>query len=180
MPMPRFTAEVSLYRTSGQYQIAVHSNNLPITIGLLHPARDEVIEVHSCVPGWSDIGGSCWPNPLTESSGGGGESAGSGAEPGGEGGEPRGGGSGGKPPKDKPKPQRPQTFKPTPGGKCNADQMLGGKVVIIARGHYSKLPGDIWFCSGPDANNEGSVNSVQCAPEGTPIENQHCFDRWPL
>jgi len=35
--------------------------------------QGEVIHVHSCAPGWTDIGGTCWPDPLTEPEGGGGE-----------------------------------------------------------------------------------------------------------
>ena len=71
MTMPQFTAEASLYRTRGQYRTGVQANKLPTkTVGPIYPAREmeEEIHVHSCAPGWTDIGGTCWPNPLTESS----------------------------------------------------------------------------------------------------------------
>ena len=29
-------------------------------------ARAEIINVHSCAPGWTDMGGVCWPDPLTD------------------------------------------------------------------------------------------------------------------
>lgn len=93
MAMPRFTAERSLYRTSGQYRTGEDKSVYAITpvLGALYPAM-EVIEIHGCPPGWSDIGGSCWPDPLTEPSSGG---SGGGGMPGsGEGGLD-GGGSGG-------------------------------------------------------------------------------------
>lgn len=92
MSIPGFTAEASLYQTNGHYQTGVHANNIPAqTIGAIYPARDEVIEVHSCAPGWIDIGGSCWPAPLTEpsssgSAGGGMPGSGGGGSEGGSGG----------------------------------------------------------------------------------------------
>jgi hypothetical protein len=94
MIIPRFTAEAALYRTSGRYRTGVQVNKLPATtIGPIYPAREmeeEVINIHSCAPGWTDIGGTCWPDPLTEPSWGGG-TGGSGLPSGGGG----GGGSGG-------------------------------------------------------------------------------------
>jgi hypothetical protein len=95
MTMPQFTAEASLYRTRGQYRTGVQANKLPTkTVGPIYPAREmeEEIHVHSCAPGWTDIGGTCWPNPLTESSSSG--SAGGGM-PGSGGGGSGGGASGG-------------------------------------------------------------------------------------
>lgn len=95
MTVPRFTAERVLYRTSRQYRTgkdniaARASTPLP---GAVCPAM-EVIEVHGCAPGWSDIGGTCWPDPLTEPSGGG--SSGSGTPGSGGGGSGGGEGSGG-------------------------------------------------------------------------------------
>ena len=61
MSLPKFTAETALYTTNGRYW-----NNRQIYLpaqmnGMIHPA--EIIEVHSCPPGWSDIGGACWPGP---------------------------------------------------------------------------------------------------------------------
>jgi hypothetical protein len=105
MNIPGFTAEASLPPASGHYQTSRYAITLPTRrIGGIHPARDEVIEVHSCAPGWTDIGGTCWPNPLTEPSSGSGTSdmpggGGTGAPHQGTGGGP------GKPPK--PLPRRP-------------------------------------------------------------------------
>jgi len=95
MNIPGFTADASLYRTNGHYLGGRnrHAIHLPARmIETIHPARDEVIEVHSCPPGWTDIGGTCWPNPLTEPSSSG--SAG-GNMPGSGGGGSGGGASGG-------------------------------------------------------------------------------------
>lgn len=94
MNMPGFTAEASLYRTRGQYRTGVQADRLPTKmLGPIYPARmeDEVIHVHSCAPGFTDIGGTCWPNPLTEPSSGGGTGgsglpSGGGSESGGSGG----------------------------------------------------------------------------------------------
>lgn len=74
MTMPEFSADASLYQTSRYYRTGVQTNKLPAqAIGAFYPAMEteEVINVHGCAPGWSDIGGSCWPDPLTESSGSG-------------------------------------------------------------------------------------------------------------
>jgi hypothetical protein len=93
MNMPQFTAETSLYTTSRHYRTGVQTNELPAqAFGAFYPAmemEEEVINVHGCAPGWTDIGGTCWPNPLTEPPGTG--SGGGGGLPG----EPGGGGSGG-------------------------------------------------------------------------------------
>ena len=103
MTMPRFTAEASLYKARGHSRTGSQAINLSIEISrTIHPAR-EVIEIHSCPPGWSDIGGSCWPDPLTEPGGVGGEPGMPGGSHVGESG-PGGGVSHGKPPKDKPTP----------------------------------------------------------------------------
>jgi hypothetical protein len=92
MTMPRFTAEAGLYKRSGHYRTSRQAINLSAEmIGTIHPAR-EVIEIHSCPPGWTDYGGTCWPNPLTEPSSSG--SAGGGM-PGSGGGGSGGGASGG-------------------------------------------------------------------------------------
>ena len=72
MNMPGFTAGASLYRTNRHYRTgrnrqAIH---LPApTIETIHPAR-EVIEVHSCPPGWTDYGGTCVPGSLNGAIGG--------------------------------------------------------------------------------------------------------------
>jgi hypothetical protein len=77
MNMPTFTAEASLYKTSGHYRI--HRARHPVSssaqmISPVSPAlfqRPETVEVHSCPVGWSDFGGTCYP-PLTEPPVGGG------------------------------------------------------------------------------------------------------------
>ena len=96
MNMPRFTATVSLYKTNRHYRTSRHTSNPSAQrVSPISPAareqEGEVIHVHSCPPGYSDIGGSCWPNPLTEPPvGGGGEDLppGGGPEDGGSGGDP--------------------------------------------------------------------------------------------
>jgi hypothetical protein len=96
MTMPTFTAEASLYQTKGHYQTrsgrhAVNSSAQKISP--VYPALrgGETIHVHSCAPGFTDIGGVCWPNPLTEPPVGAG--GGGGGPPGG--GLPDDGGGGG-------------------------------------------------------------------------------------
>lgn len=92
MAMPQFTAESSLYKTRERYRTSVQVNESRAkAIGQVDPAM-EVIEIHGCPPGWSDIGGSCWPDSLTEPQGSG--SASGGMPEAGEGGSD-GGGSGG-------------------------------------------------------------------------------------
>jgi hypothetical protein len=71
MTIPRFTAEAAFYWTSGQYWGGTSSYESRLnaaTISSVYPA--EIIEVEGhwngdCGPGWSNIGGTCWPNPLT-------------------------------------------------------------------------------------------------------------------
>jgi hypothetical protein len=95
--MPQFTAEASLYRAGRHYRTCRSLGDIRSpspTTRVVHPAREmeeEVIHVHSCAPGWIDIGGSCWPAPLTEPSSGG-TGGGSGLPSGGGG---SGGGGGG-------------------------------------------------------------------------------------
>lgn len=174
MTLPRFTAEASLYGTRGQYRNGVPVNTVPTNmIGPIYPARDEVIEIHSCPPGYNDWGGTCYPI-LTEPPIGGSGDPGAPGESG-EGGEPRSGGKpggGGKPPKDKPK--KPPRFNPTEGGTCYADEMRGDKNVFVPNGKYTRLPGDIWFCCDQQSPRE----CIQCQPEGGPITR--CADGWPL
>src|SRR5262245_57557265 len=103
MNMPQFSGEASIYQTRGQYRTGRHAITLPtLVISGIYPARDEVIEVHSCPPGWTDYGGTCFPDPLTEPSSGSGTSSG-GPDEVGEGGGP-GGGVGGVPSKKPPRP----------------------------------------------------------------------------
>jgi hypothetical protein len=97
MTVPTFTAEASFYRTYGRYQTSRGRQAANSSAQMLRPIwpalrEDEgkVIHLHSCPPGFSDIGGSCWPNPLTEPPGGGGD----GWPPGGPG-DGGGGGAGG-------------------------------------------------------------------------------------
>lgn len=117
MNLPRFTAEASLYQTNGHYQTGRQAIKLPTeTIRAIYPAV-EVIEIHSCPPGYTDIGGSCWPDPLTEPSGGGGGST-PGVPSGGPG-EDRPGGGGGRPPKRVA--ERPKTPKKSKIGPHNFD-----------------------------------------------------------
>jgi hypothetical protein len=90
MNMPTLTAEASLHRANGHYRTGRNKLlvNLPSQrVGPIHPAaqmRDEIIEIHGCAPGWTDYGGSCWPNPVTEPppSWGGGGGGGNGGGPG--------------------------------------------------------------------------------------------------
>lgn len=171
MTMPRFTAEASLYETNGHYRTGMQVIKLSVqTIIPIRPAlreqEGEVIHVHSCPPGFSDIGGSCWPNPLTEPTGSrGGNSGGFGEI--GVGGGPRGGGvSGGKPPKNKPKPplRPPRDYHPKKGDTCHVVQSETtcerdckfddpGDVTITERlnGTYAQdsTNPNLWFCAGP-------------------------------
>jgi hypothetical protein len=186
--MPRFTAEASLYKTSGHYRTG-RVNLSAEMIRTIHPAR-EVIEIHDCPPGESRLGGTgpCWPDPLTEPSvGQGGESSGSGGA--GEGSGPGGGVSHGKPPKDKPKPpgrslpkRPPKDYRPERGKPCHAVQFqdVGDGVVSseikVANGTYyftSGPPGDGWECSSDrdgaaycnnryESPRDGSVFLWQC------------------
>lgn len=175
MTIPRFTAEAALYQTNGQYRTGKNMSGIQLpaqSIGMVYPARDEVIVLHSCPPGWSDIGGSCWPDPLTEQGGsGGGGSSGSGAVD--EDSGPGGGDSGeadGVPSK---KPPIIPRYKPTVGGRCRADELRkDGSAVFVARGTYTKLPGDIWFCCDSKSTNE----CIQCPPEGDPATR--CANGW--
>ena len=94
--MPRFTAEASLSRVSGHYRSSRNALNAgaQITSGIDTALRNEDINIHSCAPGWTEVAGRCWLNPLTEPvlGGGGDEGPSPVQEPGGGGG--RGGGTG--------------------------------------------------------------------------------------
>ena len=68
MNLPGFTGDASLCQTNRHYWTGRNSQaiHLPApTIETIHPAREEVIEVHSCPPGYNDWGGTCYP-VLTE------------------------------------------------------------------------------------------------------------------
>lgn len=110
MTIPGFTAETAFYRRNQHYRSArqaiysLAQMNRPIHPMLDRPEVPPVIEVpgeeipvHSCPPGWSDIGGSCWPDSLTEPGGSGGRDSGGSDEVGGSGGPGGGVGGGGKP-----------------------------------------------------------------------------------
>jgi hypothetical protein len=64
-----FTAEASLYKTSGHYRTGRHALNLsPQMISMIYPARDVVIEVGGCLPGTYKVENpdgtyDCWTNP---------------------------------------------------------------------------------------------------------------------
>ena len=123
MNMPRFTAEAALYPTTGHYQTGRYAITLPTPmISGIYPARDEVIEVHSCAPGWTDYGGTCLPDPLTEPSSG----SGTPDVPGGGGAGTGTSGGPAKPPK--PEPQTPPH--PKEGAACNA-QLKGKKMFFM-------------------------------------------------
>jgi hypothetical protein len=120
MNMPGFTGDASLYRTkrhylTGRNRQAIH---LPApTIETIHPAREEVIEVHSCPPGYNDWGGTCYPVLTEPPWGGGGGGPGTSGESSGD--KPPSGGGGGSP-APIPTPTRPpRNYHPTPFGKCH-------------------------------------------------------------
>jgi hypothetical protein len=123
MKMPEFTAEASLYQTEGYYWTGRNAITSPVPmIGHIYPAmKDEEIYVHSCPPGWQDIGGSCWPVPQSEPFPGT-----PGPFPGTPGpfeGEPTG------TPKRGPtkKPRVKVVYAPHPGGSCHAKRTVKGK-----------------------------------------------------
>ena len=71
MTMPQIYRRGLTLQDQRQYRTGVHVNKLPTkTIGPIYPAREmeEEIHVHSCPPGWTDYGGTCFPDPLTEPS----------------------------------------------------------------------------------------------------------------
>jgi len=37
-----------------------------ITSGIYTALRNEDVNIHSCAPGWTEVAGKCWLNPLTE------------------------------------------------------------------------------------------------------------------
>jgi hypothetical protein len=141
MNMPRFTAEVSLYKTNGYYQTGREAINLSgEMIRTIHAAMEK-IEVHSCAPGsylveYGDGTWDCWtnPDPWGGSGGGGGMPGSGGGEPGGGG---PGGGVGGSTPHKKPIRPAP----PTPWTKsgCTSQQAQSEK----AKPCHSKIDQDL-------------------------------------
>jgi hypothetical protein len=188
MAMLNFSAEASLYVSSGHYRTGEQALSSFREMNRLRPAvgrgevppdviGHEVINVvgYICPPGWTDLGGgACWPPPLTESPSGGGESPGTPGVPV-EGGPP-GPGVGGPPewPEPQQKPPKKRRFNPTEGGKCYADEIRGDKAIFVPKGKYTRLPGDIWFCCDPKPPNE----CIQCQPEGK--DDGACANGWPL
>ena len=163
MNMPGFTAGDSLCKMSGHYRSGRHAITLPTPIiSEVYPAR-EVIEVHSCPPGWTDYGGTCFPDPLTEPSGGGGGGPGPGPGGGGEGGVPGPGGGGTPTPHQKP-PRVPPLTPPNPkeGEKCNA--LVGTKYGIVDGRYRDSTPSGgpkTWSCC------DGKQNlCIGCGQEG--------------
>lgn len=156
--MPRFTAEAGLYKRSGQYRTSRQAINLSAEmIGTIHPAR-EVIEIHSCPPGWTDYGGTCFPDPLTEPSSGSGTSSG-GPGGGGQGGAPGPGGAG---PGQTPQPHttpKPKIYHPEKGKPCYVEKSVTSGGVTITdeffEGKYVTNDDDKWMCD----NSEESKNA---------------------
>jgi len=115
MSMLRFSAEASLYISSGHYRTGEHALSLFRETNRLRPAMErgevpievpgETIPVKSCPSGWDRIGGICWPPPQTEPPSGGGSGPGTPGVPGQPNGEgPHG--PGGETPE--PEPPRPE------------------------------------------------------------------------
>jgi hypothetical protein len=170
--MPTFTAEASLYQTGGHYRTGQPATtSTPPLIGPIHPAlmAEEVIYVQGCPPGWQDIGGSCWPPPLSE----GGTSEPFPDEPSES--EPMKGRKGGGKGKTGPTKKRPKgpIFNPKKeGDPCNASGFINGQAVIIAEGEY-KL-GTLWRCCGTNTV-DGSPQCISClmGDEGNLCANGH-------
>ena len=176
MNMPRFTGEASLYQASGHYRTGRYAITLPTPmISGIYPARDEVIEVHSCAPGWTDYGGTCFPDPLTE------PSSGSGTPNGG----PGGGGEGGVPgPGGTPTPHKTPTgpkkrFNPKEGQPCHAllSKRCGGVTIIdeqplVGSGKYVKHPEKEgkWQCDDPDRTQVANCGYTSFDAEGCVLE----------
>ena len=142
MNMPRFTAESSLYKSSGHYRTGRNSDAVNISaqmINSIHPVMEN-IHVHGCAPGsylvdYDDGTWDCLPlDPLTEPSGGGGGDAGSPGVPSNNGGG--GGGGVGKPPKRPPnRPHKtktpPKKYRPKSGQPCYVEESVtSGEVTI--------------------------------------------------
>src|SRR5262249_38712859 len=104
--------------SSGCYRTSGHALNLFRQMNCLRLALErgevppitvpgETIPVHSCPPGWADIGGVCWPPPMTEPPSGGGGGPGMPGGPKGDGRHGPGGESGG----ESPEPQSTDKYK---------------------------------------------------------------------
>lgn len=175
MNMPRFTAESALCPTTGHYRTG-HQQAEGLRAGkngAFQPA--EIIEVHSCAPGYSDVGGTCWPDPLTEPGGGGG------GEPGAPGdGEPHsGGGRGGGGPKKPPKTPR-KKFRPRNNQPCFAElSVKSGEVTItdtfVSQGWYFKSATGYWICN-PDAGGDGALCNYSAPYSDGTTRTWHCYN----
>lgn len=171
MKMPGFTADASIYKTSGHYQSDRQQLiNLSMEMrGAIYPARDEVIVLHSCPPGFTDLGGTCWPDPLTEPSGGG-SSGEFPATPG----VPFDNGGGGPAPPPTPTrpprpPRRPPNYNPTPLGRCN----VPGN---IDRGYYLNDPDKgRWECCREAGGGPG-LTCIVCEQNDLPELTNFCRD----
>ena len=162
MNIPKFTAEAALYTKSGHYRTSRNGTNNLATrmMGVIQPA--EVITVHGCRPGHTlvdneDGSFECFPDPLTEPSGGGGflpDSTGVTS------GSPPGGGGGGrvktkihpsKPEKHPKKIKAPDYYSPF---NCTDEQLSTEKATqCIARGMqdlHNNVPIHNVLCSGSD------------------------------
>ena len=126
MKIPRFPAEASLHKTNRHYRMGGHMVTSSAQIGRsVRPAareqEGEVIHVHSCPPGWTDYGGTCFPPPVTEPPVGGSGEEGEATPPydGSDDGEPYGKGKG----------RRSKTFleriKPAGGRYCRLTDIPG-------------------------------------------------------
>ena len=150
MTIPRFSAEAALYKTQGGYRTARHRqeiNSAAQTDGPVYAAMraEETIHVHSCAPGWTEVGGECWPDPLSEPSWGSPFDTGGGSGSGGGSGGGGGGGGSGQPPKP-PKP---------PKCECGAPSCAksDGDPCRLKNSGTTKDP--VYSCVGSCYNSEG-------------------------
>jgi hypothetical protein len=140
--VPDFTAQASLYRSSGHYRTGRHARNLPRRTNSLRLALDEgeVIVVRDCRPGFIKLGeGVCVRDPSLP--GGGGAPPGPPDEPGAEPPPPPGGGPG-EPPEPVPHGTKPKNFNPKKDAKCHSTYPI--KIDDGTYGLYSEP--DIWAC----------------------------------
>jgi len=172
MNMPRFTAQASLYQTSGHYQTGRYAVNLPTqTIGVIYPAlpKDEVgevIDVYGCNPGFFEVGSGANMTCVLDPSWAGGEGGPSGGEgeSGGEGYGHGGGSSGGtgqavkkiRPPKGSHK-----CFNKHSASEYTLDQLRRCTDAGIIGEYDTRL-----YC-GPDKDRDGKFVVRCCKGNGT-------------
>jgi hypothetical protein len=155
MNLPGFTGDASLCQTNRHYWTARNRQaiHLPApTIETIHPAREEVIEVHSCPPGYNDWGGTCYPVLSEPPLGGGGGGPSTSGESSGDT-PPPGGGRPGPIPKPTSPPRK---YQPTPLGKCH---VLGG---TIAKGLYMYDAAKGWWECCREASGGAGLTCVVC------------------